>query len=106
MRTTINFIGMSLLAFVIAGTIVGASSMFPLMYNVPLTDYSVQGIQTYTADLWGLGFSIFSGLFNLINNVFRPIIDLLQTIVNVIVDIFEWLGSSLSVIIGFFAGAE
>lgn len=106
MNAVIRSIGVYLLAFLAIGTLVGASTMFPIMYNVPLTDYTVQGIQAYTADLWGLGFSIFAGIFNVINNIFRPIIDLLWLIVEVIQNIFEWLGTGLSTIISFFGGVS
>ena len=91
-------------SLLIAGSLLGASAMYPLFYSEPLTDYSIQGITEYTSLLYGLGPSIFQALFGVINNTFRPVIDLITVIVTVIQDIFNWLSEGLVYIIDFFSG--
>ena len=91
---------------IILGTLLGASAMFNIMYNEPLTDYSVQGIMSYTSILYSLSTSIWGSIIDLINNIFMPIIDLIQSIINVIQELFAWLSNGLGSIINFFGGAE
>jgi hypothetical protein len=89
---------------IILGTLLGASAMFNIMYNEPLTDYSYEGIMTYTNILYGLTTSIWSAIINLISNILMPIIDLWTQIIQVGYDIFAWLSNSLGNLIAFFGG--
>jgi phage-related protein len=91
---------------IILGTLLGASAMFNIMYNEPLTDYSVEGIMSYTSILYSLSTSIWGSIIDLINNVFMPIIDLIQSIINVIQELFAWLSNGLGNLIAFFGGNQ
>ena len=91
-------------ALLVAGALLGASAMFPLMYNEPLNDFSIEGINNYTSLLYGLGPSIITSLFAVINNTFRPLIDLINNAVGITENIIEWLTTGLSRIISFFSG--
>jgi hypothetical protein len=89
---------------IILGTILGSSAMFNIMYSEPLTDYSFQGIMSYTNILYGLTDSIWGSLTNLINNILMPIIDTIQNAINVLTQLFDSLTNALVSIIEFFGG--
>lgn len=91
-------------AFLIFGTLLGASYMFDTMYDAVLTDYTFNGISQYTSNLYTLGGTIFNLVTNSINETFMPIIDFINTSINVIQDLFNWLSTSLSNLISFFGG--
>lgn len=91
-------------SLLVLGAIIGASAMYSIMYNEPLTDYSVEGIQSYTSIFYGLAPSIFLAINNLFSNILSPIISVIQNIVNVITNLFQWLSTGLSDIIDFFSG--
>jgi hypothetical protein len=92
------------LFLIMLGTLLGASAMFNIMYNEPLTDFSYQGIMSYTSILYGLTDSIWSAIINLIGNILMPIIDAWVQGIEVIRQIFAWLSNSLGSIISFFGG--
>jgi hypothetical protein len=92
------------LFLIILGTLLGASAMFNIMYNEPLTDYSYEGIIFYTNILYGLTTSIWGGIINLISNILMPIIDLFQNAITVITELFTWLSNGLGNLIAFFGG--
>jgi ABC-type proline/glycine betaine transport system permease subunit len=89
---------------ILLGTLLGASAMFNVMYNEPLTDYSIAGITAYTSILYGLSDSIWSSIINLISNVLMPIVDLIQVVIDVFSQIFAWLSNGLGNLIAFFGG--
>jgi uncharacterized Tic20 family protein len=88
------------LSLIIFGTILGATAMWETMYELPLTDYSIQGIMNYTTPLYNLGDSIFSTITGNMLIVAMEFIDLLSAIVNVITNIFGWLANQLGNLIG------
>jgi hypothetical protein len=92
------------LFLIILGTLLGASAMFNLMYNEPLTDYTYQGIMSYTNILYGLTDSIFNSLTNLISNILMPIIDTIQNAIDVLTQLFDSLTNALGSIFDFFGG--
>jgi phage-related protein len=92
------------LFLIILGTLLGASAMFNVMYNEPLTDYSYEGIMTYTNILYGLTTSIWGAIINLISNILMPVIDVIQNAINVITELFSWLSNGLGNLIAFFGG--
>jgi hypothetical protein len=89
---------------IILGTLLGASAMFNIMYNEPLTDYSYEGIMLYTNILYGLTTSIWGSIINLISNILMPIIDVFQNAITVITELFTWLSNGLGNLISFFGG--
>jgi phage-related protein len=89
---------------IILGTLLGASAMFNIMYNEPLTDYSYEGIMSYTNILYGLTTSIWGSIINLISNILMPVIDVIQNAINVITELFSWLSNGLGNLIAFFGG--
>jgi phage-related protein len=89
---------------IILGTLLGASAMFNIMYNEPLSDYSYEGIMTYTNILYGLTTSIWGSIINLINNILMPVIEVIQNAINVITELFSWLSNGLGNLIAFFGG--
>jgi hypothetical protein len=89
---------------IILGTLLGASAMFNIMYNEPLTDYSYEGIMLYTNILYGLTTSIWGSIINLISNILMPIIDVFQNAITVITELFTWLSNGLGNLIAFFGG--
>ena len=91
---------------IILGTLLGASAMFNIMYNEPLTDYSYEGIMSYTNILYGLTTSIWGAIINLISNILMPVIDVIQNAINVITELFAWLSNGLGNLIAFFGGNQ
>jgi hypothetical protein len=91
---------------IILGTLLGASAMFNIMYNEPLTDYSYEGIMSYTNILYGLTTSIWGAIINLISNILMPIVDLWTQIIQVGYEIFAWLSNGLGNLIAFFGGNQ
>ena len=83
------------ISFIMLGLILGASAMYSVMYNEPLTDYSYQGIMSYTSILYGLGNSIFGTITGNLLIIAMELIDLLTAIVSVITNIFGWLANQL-----------
>jgi hypothetical protein len=91
---------------IILGTLLGASAMFNIMYNEPLTDYSYEGIMSYTNILYGLTTSIWGAIINLITNILMPVIDVFQNAITVITELFTWLSNGLGNLIAFFGGNQ
>jgi hypothetical protein len=89
---------------IILGTILGASAMFNTMYDVPLTDYSYEGLILYTTPLYNLTNIIWGSLTDLIGNILMPIIDTIQNAINVLTQLFDNLTNALSSILNFFGG--
>jgi hypothetical protein len=87
------------LSFIMFGLVIGASSMYAIMYNEPLSDYSYQGIISYTSVLYSLGDSIFGTITGNMMIVAMEIIELITIIVDVITNIFGWLANQLGNII-------
>lgn len=83
------------LSFILLGVVLGASSMYESMYNIPLTDYSTEGIILYTTPLYNLGGSIFGLITGNMMIVALELIELLTAIVDVTINIFGWLASQL-----------
>jgi hypothetical protein len=89
---------------IILGTILGASAMFNTMYDVPLTDYSYEGLISYTAPLYNLTNIIWGSLTDLIGNILMPIIETIQNAIDVLTQLFDSLTNALGSIINFFGG--
>jgi hypothetical protein len=89
---------------IILGTILGASALFNTMYDVPLTDYSYEGIILYTSPLYNLTNIIWGSLTNLIGNILMPIIDTIQNAIDVLTQLFDSLTNVLVNILNFFGG--
>jgi hypothetical protein len=83
------------LSLILFGLVIGASAMYSVMYNEPLTDYSYEGIRSYTSILYGLGDSIFSSLTSSLMIQGKAFIELITTIISVISAIFGWLANQL-----------
>jgi hypothetical protein len=69
--------------------------MYESMYNIPLTDYSIEGIMLYTTPLYNLGGSIFGLITGNMMIVALELIEVLTAIVDVTINIFGWLANQL-----------
>ena len=83
------------LALILLGTVLGASAMWETMYDLPLTDYSYEGIKAYSSVLYNLGTSIFSSINNSTFIIAMELIEVITAIVDVISNIFGWLSNQL-----------
>jgi hypothetical protein len=87
------------LSVILFGLVIGASAMYSVMYNEPLTDYSYEGIRSYTSILYGLGDSIFSTITGNMITYAMGWLDVITAIVEVIANIFGWLANQLGNVI-------